>query len=91
MVRLVPELCRVAGLTNDMRRDMSVKQAIIRHSRMEPSERKRRITEFLRKLTGYLTLSYHTVVIAVLLFYYYSKRVITNYSPVEVLNSLNSE
>ena len=53
VAHLVPELCLIAGLTNEMRRDISVKQAIIRQSRMEPSQWKRRITEFIRTLTGY--------------------------------------
>ena len=53
VAHLVPELCLIAGLTNDLRRDTGVKQAMIRHSRMDPSERKRRITEFIRTLTGY--------------------------------------
>ena len=52
-VRLVAEFCLMAGLPSEMRRDLNVRQAIIRESCIEPRERFERMNEFVEDLSRF--------------------------------------
>ena len=54
-VRLVAEFCLMAGLPNDMRRDLNVRQAIIRESRIDPGERFKRTSGFVEELSRFVS------------------------------------
>lgn len=47
---LVPELCRLTGLTDKMRSDFRMMKAMAEHTQMDPENRKRRLLEFTKRL-----------------------------------------
>ncbi|XP_030384844.1 protein piwi [Scaptodrosophila lebanonensis] len=50
MVILIPELCRVTGLTDNMRNDFGLMRAMSNHTRMNPQRRIERLHTFNRRL-----------------------------------------
>ncbi|EDW63285.1 protein piwi [Drosophila virilis] len=50
IVLLIPELCRVTGLTDDMRKKMDFMRALANHTRMNPGRRIERLQTFNRRL-----------------------------------------
>jgi aubergine len=50
MVYLVPELCRMTGLTDDMRSNFQLMKAIADHTRSSPSQRVNKLVAFANRL-----------------------------------------
>lgn len=50
VVILIPELCRVTGLTDNMRSNFQLMRAMSDHTRMNPGRRIERLTQFNRRL-----------------------------------------
>lgn len=50
MIYLVPELSRITGITDDMRRDFHLMRAIADHTRLAPDKRIQRLEVFNRRL-----------------------------------------
>jgi aubergine len=51
-VYLVPELCRLTGLTDDMRANFKLMSALATHTRVGPSERISKLLDFSKRLRG---------------------------------------
>jgi aubergine len=51
-VYLVPELCRLTGLTDDMRNDFQLMKAIADHTRMVPAKRIDTLMKFAQRMLG---------------------------------------
>jgi aubergine-like protein len=49
-IYLVPELCRMTGLTDSMRTNYRLMQDLAKHTRLGPSERVQRLEKFNRRL-----------------------------------------
>ncbi|XP_055349505.1 piwi-like protein 1 [Paramacrobiotus metropolitanus] len=50
-IRLVPELCRMTGYTEQMRSDVRMMQAVARHTKLDPPRRKAATEAFIHRLT----------------------------------------
>jgi aubergine-like protein len=66
-VYLIPELCRMTGLTDDMRSNYRLMSALAEHTRMGPSLRVKKLLAFSQRLNNEpnvrTTLSHHNVTI----------------------------
>lgn len=51
-VYLVPELCRLTGLTDEMRSNFKLMSALAEHTRVGPSQRINKLIAFSRRLRG---------------------------------------
>lgn len=58
LVYLVPELCRLTGLTDDMRADFSMMRDLAEHTRVGPESRIERLNDFNRRLLTEEQVSY---------------------------------
>ena len=50
LVYLVPELCRMTGLTDEMRANFNLMKALAEHTRVGPESRVERLNMFNRRL-----------------------------------------
>ncbi|XP_063696838.1 protein aubergine-like [Culicoides brevitarsis] len=50
LIALVPELCRLTGLTDEMRSNFRLMKAVAEHTRVGPAQRVRRLLDFNRRL-----------------------------------------
>ncbi|XP_077497906.1 piwi-like protein 1 [Amblyomma americanum] len=51
-IYLVPELCVLMGLTDEMRANVSVMRYLAQHTRVEPSKRVRNLLEFMERINN---------------------------------------
>jgi aubergine len=51
-VYLVPELCRLTGLTDEMRTNFKLMSALAQHTRVGPSQRITKLLQFSERLRG---------------------------------------
>nr|XP_050028085.2 piwi-like protein 1 [Dermacentor andersoni] len=51
-IYLIPELCVLTGLTDEMRANVSVMRDLAQHTRVEPSKRIRNLLEFIGRING---------------------------------------
>ncbi|KAH7946707.1 hypothetical protein HPB52_003764 [Rhipicephalus sanguineus] len=52
-VYLIPELCVLTGLTDEMRANVSVMRDLAQHTRVEPTKRVRNLLEFIGRINGH--------------------------------------
>ncbi|XP_050023605.1 piwi-like protein 1 [Dermacentor andersoni] len=51
-IYLVPELCVLTGLTDEMRANVSVMRDLAQHTRIDPPKRVRNLLEFIQRING---------------------------------------
>uniref|UniRef100_H2YJ64 Piwi-like protein 1 n=1 Tax=Ciona savignyi TaxID=51511 RepID=H2YJ64_CIOSA len=52
VVHLVPELCTVTGLTDELRADFNTMKTLATYTKQGPTKRKDALTSFIRRITG---------------------------------------
>jgi len=57
LIYLVPELCRVTGITEGMRNNFPLMQDLIKYTRLGPSQRVERLQKFNRLLKSHSEVS----------------------------------
>lgn len=55
LVCLIPELCYMTGLTDEMRNDFHVMKDIAQHTRVTPTVRLASLRTFIKNVNGWLT------------------------------------
>lgn len=52
LIMLIPELCYMTGLTDEMRSDFRVMKEIAQHTRLSPTARQECLVKFVRNVNG---------------------------------------
>ena len=52
LVMLVPELCYMTGLTDEMRSDFRIMKEVAQHTRIAPTVRQECLVKFVRNIQG---------------------------------------